>query len=76
MIIMVGQGGEGSPWTHGPHSVVESLKRLVEEYAIPSQSLLDFHDARGLRFSLFKYPLTLCVRACEEPLAAGYLHKL
>ena len=73
---LVGQGGEGSPWIHGPHSVVGSLKQFVEEYAIPYQSGLDFHDARGLQFAPFEYPLTLCVRAWKEPLAAGCLREL
>ena len=59
----MGQDGEGSQWTCGPHNVVESSKWFVEEYAIPYRSLLDFHDARGLRFAPFGCPLTLCVRA-------------
>lgn len=73
---LVGQGGEGSLWIHGPHSVVESLKRFVEEYAIPYRSLLDFRDAQELQFPPFEYPLTLCVRAWEEPVATGCLHEL
>jgi hypothetical protein len=73
---LVGQGGEGSQWTRGLYNVVESLKQFTEEYAIPYRSLLDFRDARGLRFPPFDCPLTLCVHAWEEPLTVGCLREL
>jgi len=58
------------------HSVIESLKQFTEEYVIPYQSQLNFHNAQGLQFVPFEYLLTLCIREWEEPLAVGCLCEL